>query len=235
MESPETAASTRRMRIANELLDRLGEIHEPTVFNLLGLDWDLLPDVWAPYLAQCSALYAEWLPYPVGGSLCEVGCGNGINSVIAALRGCAEVTAIDINPSAVENTRMNAERHGVADRVRVLKGDVYSPLSADDRFDLIFWSSAHIEVGADWQAPTASAHAFFDPDLDAHARYLREGLRHLNQNGRLLLGFTDLGDTGRLAQITEESGLRSTMIRGVRADTPQGFMHFQLLEFQPAG
>ena len=42
--------------------------------------------------------------------------------VLTALRGCAEVAAIDMSRAAADNTRRNAERHGVADRVRVSCG-----------------------------------------------------------------------------------------------------------------
>ncbi|HMS87725.1 MAG TPA: 50S ribosomal protein L11 methyltransferase [Acidimicrobiales bacterium] len=47
----------------------------------------------------------------------DVGCGSGVLAVGAALLG-AEAVGIDVDPSSDRATRANAERNGVADRVR---------------------------------------------------------------------------------------------------------------------
>jgi ribosomal protein L11 methyltransferase len=48
----------------------------------------------------------------------DVGCGSGILAIAAARLGAARVDAIDVDPDAVSATEDNAERNGVADRVR---------------------------------------------------------------------------------------------------------------------
>lgn len=55
----------------------------------------------------------------VGATVVDVGCGSGVLAVVAARLGAARVVAIDIDPAAVEATRDNADRNGVADRVEV--------------------------------------------------------------------------------------------------------------------
>jgi ribosomal protein L11 methyltransferase len=45
-------------------------------------------------------------------SLLDVGCGSGVLSVAAAKLGFAPVTAVDLDPSAVDATRRNARRNG---------------------------------------------------------------------------------------------------------------------------
>jgi ribosomal protein L11 methyltransferase len=52
-----------------------------------------------------------------GQFVADLGCGSGILSVAAALLGAGRVLALDIDPQAVEITRENAARNGVADRV----------------------------------------------------------------------------------------------------------------------
>lgn len=47
----------------------------------------------------------------------DVGCGSGILSVAAALLGAGSVTAVDIDPAAVEITAVNAAANGVAGTV----------------------------------------------------------------------------------------------------------------------
>lgn len=47
----------------------------------------------------------------------DVGCGSGVLAIAAALFGAADVTAIDIDPVAVEVTGENAAANGVAERI----------------------------------------------------------------------------------------------------------------------
>lgn len=49
----------------------------------------------------------------------------------------AAVVAVDVSPEAAAVAARNAARHAVADRVTVLTGDLFAPLPAGDRFDVI--------------------------------------------------------------------------------------------------
>ena len=44
----------------------------------------------------------------------DYGCGSGILAIAAALVGAARIDAVDIDPAAVQSTRDNAQRNGVA-------------------------------------------------------------------------------------------------------------------------
>jgi ribosomal protein L11 methyltransferase len=54
------------------------------------------------------------------GSVLDVGCGSGVLAVAAAKLGHAPVIAVDLDEAAVQATRTNAERNGVAVDVRRL-------------------------------------------------------------------------------------------------------------------
>lgn len=230
----ETKMTSRALDFASALLHRHRELTHQTVFSLLGLQWDLVPGVFAPHLTRSAALWAEWVPYPVGGAFCEIGCGTGVVAVTAALRGCARVTAIDINPAAVENTRLNAARHGVSARVDAACGDMFAPLRASDRYDVIFWFSNFVDAPDDGSPTTALDRAFFDPGYAAHATLLRDASHHLHPGGRLFLGFTDLGNRNRLLELAARHGWRATIARGVRGESSAGAINYQLVEFHPA-
>ena len=47
------------------------------------------------------------------GSLLDIGCGSGVLSIAAAKLGFAPVTAVDVDPVAIEVTRANARANGV--------------------------------------------------------------------------------------------------------------------------
>ncbi len=59
------------------------------------------------------------------------GCGCVAVSLAVRLPDC-RVTATDISPAALEVARINAEAHGVADRVTFLEGNLYDALDAAD-------------------------------------------------------------------------------------------------------
>jgi len=59
----------------------------------------------------------------------DVGTGSGAIAVALAVnRPDVEVWATDTNEAAVELARANAEKHGVGDRVHVVRGDLLDPV-----------------------------------------------------------------------------------------------------------
>jgi release factor glutamine methyltransferase len=81
----------------------------------------------------------------------DIGTGSGnIAVAVAQQHQEAQVTAIDVSPEALVIAGRNAERHGVADRVRFLKGDLFGPLATDERFDFVLSNPPYIareEIG----------------------------------------------------------------------------------------
>ena len=68
----------------------------------------------------------------------DVGTGSGCIAVsLAHQKKDARVTATDVSPDALAVARRNATKHGVADRMAFLQGDLFAPLPAGDTFDLI--------------------------------------------------------------------------------------------------
>jgi methylase of polypeptide subunit release factors len=211
-------------------------VAEPATFRLHDREWDLLPGVFAPTHCVSTGFFTESIPFPAGGSFLEVGCGAGVTAVRAAAEGCARVAATDISATAVENTRLNAARHGLADRIEVYRGDLFEGLGPEDRFDLIFWNSPFIDPGGE-EGPAPDdlrgqlRRAVFDPGYRAHRRYLAEAGARLTTGGRLLLGFSSLGDHDTLRQLAAGLGYRITNLRS-SGDLVPG-VDYQLLELKP--
>ncbi len=67
---------------------------------------------------------------PAGARVLDYGCGSGILAIGAGRFGAREIVAVDIDPAAVEATRVNAQ----ANRVELLAG---LPDQASGRFDLV--------------------------------------------------------------------------------------------------
>ncbi|MEX2578868.1 MAG: 50S ribosomal protein L11 methyltransferase [Verrucomicrobiales bacterium] len=56
-------------------------------------------------------------------SVLDLGCGSGILSVAAAKLGASKVVAIEDDGLALKYARVNAERHGVRDRIEFVEAD----------------------------------------------------------------------------------------------------------------
>ena len=211
-----------------------------STFRLGEREWDLLPGVFAPTYCVSTGFFTESIPFPPGCSFLEVGCGAGVTAVSAATRGCARVAATDISAPAVENTRLNAARHGRAERIKLYHGDLFGGLPPRERFDVIFWNSPFIDPGPEARGSAEPAgddpreqlrQAVFDPGYRAHQRYFTEAGARLTAAGRLLLGFSDLGDHDTLRRLAAESGYRISVLRD-SGDLARG-VTYQLLELVP--
>ncbi|WP_323375847.1 methyltransferase [Streptomyces sp. RB17] len=148
------------------------------------------------------------------GSFLEIGCGTGVIAVCAALAGCERVVAADVNPRAVENAALNAARHGVADRVRAVRSDLFSELR-EERFDTVFWSSNYVRAPEDYTYGSMHERAYVDPGYRAHRRYVAEAPLLLAPGGRALLHFSSRGVLGELREFAREYGRHLEVVGSV--------------------
>lgn len=191
----------------------------PDTFTRYGKEWDLLDEVFAPIYRPSSDASVEFLDLLEPGrfkwsSMLEIGSGTGIVSILAALAGCERVVAADINPSAVENTKLNAKRHGVADRVTVVESDLFGSLAEHERFDLIFWNSNFIWVPDEYDFKSVHEQAFADPGYRAHRRFMLEATDWLTETGSVQLLFSSSkGDIPALYQLAEETDRTLRILR----------------------
>ncbi len=90
-----------------------------------------------------AAPYTGLIPFDelVGKDVLEVGCGTGVHARLFAQAG-ANVTAVDLTPTAVELTRKRLELHGLEADVR--EADAQALPFADASFDYVWsWGVVH--------------------------------------------------------------------------------------------
>jgi ubiquinone/menaquinone biosynthesis C-methylase UbiE len=83
-----------------------------------------------------EAWYAAQLDRVTSGHVLEYGCGQGSQAFRLAQRGL-KVTAIDISAEAIRQTKVEAERLGLIDRIQALRMDAEQLGLADHTFDLV--------------------------------------------------------------------------------------------------
>lgn len=109
-----------------------------------GLEFEITPDVLIPRPETETLVDLALARRPA--TVADVGTGCGCIAISLAVHlSEALVYAIEISPAALAVARRNAERHDVADRVRLMVGDVLSPRPGP--VDLIVSNPPYIPTG----------------------------------------------------------------------------------------
>ena len=203
--------------IGQNIIDKYhADSSRPDVFELVGLEWDLLDDVWPPAYSPGGELFADLIPFASMSSFLEMGCGTGTMSVLAALAGVDRVVGLDLNPAAVRNTEMNAKRHGVADRVTARESDLYSAVDPGERFDGIYWNPPFLNAPEDLVDSSIWHETMFDPAYAKLRRFLAEGRGLLTPRGRAYLWFGEaLGNPTLVNDLAKETGYELHVLKKI--------------------
>ncbi|MFJ7267023.1 methyltransferase domain-containing protein [Streptomyces sp. NPDC099050] len=216
----------------------------PREFTLAGRNWDLFDEVFAPVYSPSTGVALELLGLghpqetPRSGAFLEVGCGTGVVAVMSALAGYDRVVAADISPSAVENAHVNADRHGVTDRLRAVHSDLFSGLGEDERFDVIFWSSNYVMGPESYEYKSVHERAYVDTGYQTHRRFLEQSVHWTTPGGSVLLHFSDRGDLAALHEIAADCGRELRLVAGQRVregEYGEDMVEHMLLEIVPFG
>jgi release factor glutamine methyltransferase len=75
----------------------------------------------------------------------DLGTGSGnIPVALAYQNKKMRVTTVDVGPEATAVAKRNAEKHGVAERITFLQGDLFAPVPAGGRFDFVVSNPPYI-------------------------------------------------------------------------------------------
>lgn len=118
--------------------------------EFFSLDFEVRPGVFIPR-PSTETLVLEALRLLEGKEqprVLDLCTGSGCIAVsVAKHHATARVTAVDLNPLAVEVATSNAARHGVEERVQVLHGDLFAVLPAEAEYDLILSNPPYVREG----------------------------------------------------------------------------------------
>jgi len=196
--------------------------------EFFSLEFEITRDVLIPRPETESLVMACLETACSEASILDVGTGSGILAVTLArqLRRSV-VTAIDISPGALEVARRNAARHGVAERVRFLQGDLLEPLKEGERFDIIVSNPPYIRSAS--LAELEPSVRDFEPrlaldggpdGLEVLGKIARAARDRLRAAGRLLLEF-GVGQDQAISALLTGLGYAEVKVRKDHADLPR--------------
>jgi release factor glutamine methyltransferase len=129
--------------------------HEPYQYivgsqEFFGLDFVVTPDVLIPrpetevLVEDVIAEYKSEEPF----RFCEVGVGSGCIAVSLLVNlPQASAVGVDLSEAALAVARRNADLHGVADRLQLLRSDIFEEFDASERFDLVVSNPPYVPQG----------------------------------------------------------------------------------------
>ena len=197
----------------NRTTDIYSEILGVKILNLAGVFSPV--DFPADPALISTQVFAKALPEIVkNSSLLEIGSGTGIISLCVALKSTnpENILATDINPKAVENTRLNFENHDLPCQTR--QSDVFDQVKESQKFDFIFWNHPFFDLDVStFITNQAIASGGFDYNYSSLERYFKDAARHLTKKGRMLLGTNlDVGNWSKIVEISQKHGWKSYKI-----------------------
>jgi SAM-dependent methyltransferase len=178
-----------------------------------------------PHYGVFSPVRGEYLdliakaPLPSRELAFDIGTGTGVIAAVLARRGVRRVVATDLDPRALACAAENIARLGLADRVELVRADLFP----DGRAPLVVCNPPWLPA-----RPSAPLErAIYDEDGRMLRGYLAALRDHLAPGGEGWLVLSDLAEhlglraAGELQSLIEDAGLRVLAREGIRPRHPK--------------
>ena len=149
-----------------------------------------------------SSLLINNLNISKGTEVLDVGTGSGVLAIFACIAGASRCVALDINVDAVRNTRINAEKHGLATQIDTRTSDGLATLTDDEQFDFVI---ANLP-GRSLEAVDFVEGAQWDGGYRVHKAFFTNIAKHLKDGAQILMAKANYPEINDLLAFTEDSG-----------------------------
>ena len=184
------------------------------------LDLEVSESTFQP--STISLLLADALEVHPGDEVIDIGCGSGVLAIVAAKLGAGRVIGVDSAPDVVAVASRNAERHGVADVVTFLQGDLLDPVGAEVKADVIIGDVSGIPDAIAEESGWFPSRAGGGPrGSELPIRMLRAARQRLRAGGRLLLPTGTLQDENAILRTARALYGRVTQLAERRIPLPK--------------
>ena len=173
--------------------------------DVFGKEIIVFPGVMSPEYDWAGLYMIDYMPQDfTGQDVLEVGPGTGLVSVFAGLRGARSITAIDINPQAIENTLANFEKFDVKNSSAFIS-DVFKEVS-ERKFDTIIFNLPY----HDGEPQSDLEKGVIDQDYKAMKDFFKDAKKFISKDGTLYIGFSQSGNVPLFLETVAENGFEIT-------------------------
>jgi len=174
------------------------------------LAFHVLEDVYEP--AEDTFLLADNLAVREGDLVLDMGTGCGILAVLAAKK-AKKVVAVDLNPHAARCAKLNAEIHGVTDKVDTRLGDLLKPIKKSEKFDVIVFNAPYLpSAPAERKTWIGRAWAGGPTGRQLIDRFVKEAPHYLKRRGKILLVQSSLANIEETLEKFRTAGFEAQVI-----------------------
>jgi release factor glutamine methyltransferase len=175
----------------------------PYEVEVFGKNITVLPHVMSPKYDWAGLYMIDFLPNDfTGQDVLEIGPGTGLVSVFVGLRAANSVTALDINPNAVENTNLNLEKHKIKN-AKALLSDVFSSVHGQMFDSIIFNLPYH-----DGEPRNDLEKGVIDAGYRAMDKFFAEVRFYLKDGGKMYVGFSRSGNLEKFNKTLEKNNVK---------------------------
>lgn len=203
-----------------EFTNLLKKEKEKQMVRILNSDFEVFPNVFSPVYSSDTTWFAEKIvPLTKKKKFLEIGSGSGVIACLAAINGATYVVATDINPHAVNNIYSNAKLHSL--NISVRKGNVFQPIKKNELFDIIFWNHPFY-CSTEFDSNDVVSLSVYDADYKHLRDFFHASKTHLETEGQLILGTSNVGRINLIKKIAKFEGFHYSLIEKTEVPVYKG-------------
>jgi len=190
----------------NTKLEQKHLIHKSPYFVDFG-EYKLSIDhrVFNPSYGEGARMFLENRELLKADKVLDMGAGSGALGILAS-QYASSITGIDISSYAYNCTLLNYSSHINREKEYLaLQGNLFSPLHETDSYDLIIFNPPFLEG----KPENPIQQAMYDEGYGTLKDFFSNAHKHLNDNGRILLCFGEVGDCDLLIQLATINGYKT--------------------------
>jgi release factor glutamine methyltransferase len=150
-----------------------------------------------------SVLAADYLSKTKVKRALEIGCGSGLLSILLAKNG-ADVTAVDINPVAVEATKANAKANGT--KIEAFVSDLFSKVKG--KFGLIVFNAPYLREETSEGSEAWAA----GEGLEIIKRFILGAPKYLEKDAYIIMLISSLTGKEEVLGMFAKAGLKAKAV-----------------------
>ncbi|RFA30902.1 50S ribosomal protein L3 N(5)-glutamine methyltransferase [Alkalilimnicola ehrlichii] len=148
----------------------------------------------SPIAELIEARFEPWVDPDAVRQVVDLGTGSGCIAIACAYAfPDAQVTAVDVSPSALEVAKVNVDRHHVGEQLQLCQSDLFESIPAEQRFDIIVSNPPYVDLQdmsrlpLEFQREPQLGLAGGSDGLDIVRRILAQAEERLTENGVLIV------------------------------------------------